>query len=138
MPAAQNIYQMVMDSITPAPGGTEGWRHRGPVLVRRNSWRSGLAEIVGFDVAPEAWPADKAPYYGNPKVYALIKYRAGEPYALDELSSPGTFAYERLRDVPAWWRGGLNYPVVGHSRHQRIELAADGTLSFLPGTGRRS
>jgi hypothetical protein len=135
--SSQNIYQMVIESLSPALPGAEPWRHGGPVIVRRNSWNTGVGEIVGFSVPPAAWPRDKAPYFGNPKVYALIKYSAGAPYTVELLSSPGTFGYERLQAAPPWWRAGLTYPVVGYSDYQRIELAADGSLTFPPRQRRR-
>lgn len=112
--AAQNIYQMILET---------GF----PVFVQRNSWRTGVAEVVAVEPPVEEWPRDAAPYFGNPTVFALVKYGSGTPYELQELSSPGTFAYERLAAAPAWWRGGLNYPVKGGVwKGKRLELSAEG------------
>jgi hypothetical protein len=108
-----NVYQLVLQASTE------------PVFVRRNSWREGVAEIVGTLPAVEEWRELPAPYYGNPKVIALIKYRQGEPYELAELSGPGTYAYEPI-SPPIWWRQGVVFPVVGRYKLVRLTLSEHG------------
>lgn len=106
---------------------------RQPVVIRRNSWRSGVAEVVGLELPPSEWPDDKAPYYGNPKVFVLVKYGSGSPYALEELSCAGTYGYRQLDGLPSWWRGGIRYPVAGYWKRRKLELLADGSFVLHPG-----
>lgn len=108
--ADANVYQMIM--------GTSG-----PVFVRRNTWATGLAEVVGAEPSPHEWPQDRAPYFENPVVFALLKYGLGMPYVLVALSSPGTYGYRRVNTAPEWWRRGLRYPVIGRHKGRKLELS---------------
>jgi hypothetical protein len=117
MMVRKNVYQMIVD----AAGGR--------VFVRRDSWRTGVAEVVGSEPQSKEWDAVTAPYYKNPTVYALIKYREGTSYVLEALSSPGTFGYQEVQG-PGWWRQGLTYPIRGSHKGKRLELTETGLQAF--------
>lgn len=95
---SENVFQMF------ARMGSAGY------FVRRNSWSErSAARIVSVGGMTEGVLRGEPPYYADPTtkrspvVLAEISYQGAAP-KLDELSSPGTFAYTMI-DRPTWWPG---------------------------------
>jgi hypothetical protein len=122
----KNLYQMALEhqQLRESGGNVP------PLMVKRNSWGPGLAEVVAFDPPVERWDAAKAPDFGHPKAFMLVKYRDSEPYALEEITSGNTLAYERV-ERPSWWRKGLKFPVTAPYGGKRMELHEDGSFAVV-------
>jgi len=79
--SVKNIYQMYM-----ANGNRAGF------WVKRNSWSWQTALITSIAGKAEGELEGSPPYYGNPKVKALMGGKGREI----EISCPGTYAYKRV------------------------------------------
>lgn len=120
----QNIHQMIREAQREAGQAPFGDTLGRPVYIRRDSWHDEFVEIVGVAVPPSQWPPNKAPYFGNPTVFMLCKYRSGEAYTLKSVPVPGTYGYARQASAPPWWRQGIDYPVTNACRDRLFVLSS--------------